>query len=179
MNQKDRYENSQKLHRQLTSEIGKSFQLCQYQRREWKFHRHTISEMRAFCYENKKLERLQQIHYHLANLLSIHKESKIFNNFEIDLLNRTIKSTVDILKTPEHHISEEHFKNIEELDQQFWYTKKEIYQHPTKKYHHHFTAETIVLFVILSIHDVLEELDQMSKYTTKGNERVLLIENEG
>ncbi|WP_227936098.1 FUSC family protein [Alkalihalobacillus deserti] len=152
----------QKEYMRITSELAKSFQLSRYQRDEWKYHRHSISELRVFVNETKKLNRLQQIHYHLGHLITVHISEKAFSHSDQVLLKQTIDSTVDLLKTAGVTPSDEHIKNIRELDEQFWHTNDDS-QPSTKKYHHHFTTETIMLFVILSIHDVLEELGARPK----------------
>jgi hypothetical protein len=122
----------------LTKEITKSVQLSRYQREEWKYHRHSVKDLRSFIYETKKLNQLQQMNK--------------------KLLKQTIDSTVTLLKTAGQSSSVTHVERIKKLDEQFWHTNEGNHSF-SKKYHHHFTNETIVLFVILSIHDVLEELE--------------------
>ncbi|MFC0559772.1 FUSC family protein [Halalkalibacter alkalisediminis] len=162
----------QKEYKRITSELAKSFQLAHYQREEWKYHRHSISELRAFVYETKKLEQLQQIHYHLGHLITVHINDKEFIHSNQELLKQTVDSTVALMKTAGRQpTNDAHVANIKELDELFWHTNDG--SHPSvKKYHHHFTTETIVLFVILSIHDVLEELEIVSKRIVEEKPRV-------
>lgn len=147
----------QKEYMRITSELAKSFQLSHYQREEWKYHRHSVGELRAFITETKKLESLQQIHYHLGHLITVHINEEAFRHSDRFLLKQTIDSTVALLKTAGVTPSKEHNQHIKELDEQFWHTNNGA-QPSSTKYQHHFKTETIVLFVILSIHDVLEEL---------------------
>jgi uncharacterized membrane protein YgaE (UPF0421/DUF939 family) len=151
----------QKEYQRITSELAKSFQLCHYQREEWKYHRHSTAELREFIFEKKKLEYLQQIHYYLGHIVSVHIYDDHFHNS--DLLLETIDSTVAVLKSSGNEIPKEHLQNINDLDKRFWDINDE--QHPlAKKFHHHFTSETMILFVILSIHDVLEQLERVSRH---------------
>ncbi|KHF38850.1 FUSC family protein [Halalkalibacter okhensis] len=153
----------QKEYQRITSELSRSFQLCRFQREEWKYHRHTWRELRTFIYETKKLDGLQQIHYHLGHIISVHINGNMFTNSDKDLLRQSVHSTVQFLESSGAKLSSEHVEKIRELDQQFWHTNEG--NHPAaKKYHHHFAPETIILFVILSIHDVLEEIERLSRH---------------
>ncbi|MCM3713715.1 aromatic acid exporter family protein [Alkalihalobacillus oceani] len=171
--QRSSSKDSQKMHRQLTSQLGKSFQLCQYQREEWKFHRYKTGELRIFFHEYRKLEHLQQIQFHLANVLSLPLGNLAFSPEKKQLLLQTIDSTAAILRTKNHYIPAEHYELIEQLDQHFWYSKHEAAVPLAKAFHHHFSAETILLYVILSIHDVLEELERMARKAEKRNREEL------
>ncbi len=151
----------QKEYQRITGELAKTFQLCHYQREEWKYHRHSTAELRAFMFEKKRLEQLQQIHYYLGHIISVHSNNESYHNLE--LLLESIDSTEEGLKAAGSKISNKHLQNINELDKRFWETHNG--QQPLeKKYHHHFTSETVLLFVILSIHDVLEELERVSRH---------------
>ncbi len=152
---------TQKEYQRITSELAKSVQLCHYQREEWKYHRHSTAELRSFIFEKKKLDQLQQIHYYLGHIISVHIKENNFTNSQ--LLLQTIDSTVEVLKASGNEIPKEHLQNINELDKRFWDTN-DVEQPLEKKYHHHFTSETVILFVILSIHDVLEELERVSRH---------------
>ncbi|WP_227522016.1 FUSC family protein [Bacillus solitudinis] len=161
---------SQKKHRHLTNELKKSFQLCDYQKDEWKFHRHTTKEMRAFFYEYKKLEHLQQIHYYLGNLFSITKEVQMFTSSERESLLEIAESISNSMKDSRHQLTEEHVQKISILDKLFWDTHERIHKELKKKYHHHFTPSTITLFVLLSVHDGLEELEHMARHRLERGE---------
>ncbi|WP_088102308.1 FUSC family protein [Halalkalibacter urbisdiaboli] len=155
---------TQDKHRYLTNELKKSFQLCHYQRDEWKFHRHSTGEMRDYFYEYKKLECLQQIHYYLGNLFSITKEIQLFNKQEREMIMKIVESVVKVMKDPAHRMSPEYLREVRDLDELFWHTNESVHKELTKKYHHHFTPSTIILFVVLSIHDVLEELEHLARH---------------
>jgi uncharacterized membrane protein YgaE (UPF0421/DUF939 family) len=152
-----------KEYQRITSELSKSFQLCQFQREEWKYHRHTWKELRSFTYETKKLDGLQQIHYHLGHIISVHINKNMFTNSDKELVKQTVNSTVQFLESSGAKLSPDHIKKIRELDSLFWHPNKQT-QQEMQKYHHHFTPETVILFVILSIHDVLEEIERLSRF---------------
>lgn len=152
----------QKAYRQLTFKLEKTYQLSQFQREEWRYHKHSIEEMKAFQYSQKKLNMLQQIAYHLGNLQYVQLEPNAFTEEEKKLIKSIISSIAEILRTPSHEISNDHFKRIEQLDEEFWHWKEEHIEQTTK-YRHHFPPQTIVIYELLCLHDVLEELRDISK----------------
>lgn len=72
------------------------------------------------------------------------------------------RSISEILKTSDHRIPDEHFEKIDKLDEEFWHWKEEHICNVPEKFKHHFPPETIVLYEILSLHDVLEELQDLA-----------------
>lgn len=154
--------NMQKAYRQLTAKLEKTFQLSQFQREEWKYHRHSVKEMKAFQFSQKKLNMLQQIVYHLGNLQYVQVEANSFTKEEKALIRSIISSIAVILRTPSHDIPNGHFEKIDQLDKEFWHWKEEHIEHPTK-YRHHFPPQTILLYELLCLHDVLEELQDISR----------------
>ncbi|WP_085507954.1 FUSC family protein [Thalassobacillus devorans] len=148
-------------YQELTKHMEQTHQLSQYQREEWSYHKHTNFDMRAFQFAQKKLDLLQQIIYHLGNLQYIHTDAGDFNHPEKHLIGRMIPSFVAILRAPEHEIPEEHFKQIEELDHVFWDWKQEHIEHESR-YRHHLPPQTVLLYELLCLHDVMEELKELS-----------------
>lgn len=149
-------------YKQITREMEQTYKWIQYQREEWKYHKHSKNEMKVFQHAQKKLNLLQQILYHLGNLHYIQLKEHSFKQEEKKLLQSIVYSISVILKTPDHHIPDEHFKKIKQLDEEFWHWKEEHVCQTPEKYQHHFPPETIVLYEILCLHDVLEELHQLA-----------------
>ncbi|MFC0523974.1 aromatic acid exporter family protein [Pontibacillus salicampi] len=152
----------QRAYRQLTFELEKTYQLSQFQREEWKYHRHSTREMKAFNFAQKKLNTLQQIVYHLGNLQYVKLEENAFTSEEKNLITSIISTMAEILRTPSHEMSDSYFQQIEELDKEFWHWKEEHIENPTK-YRHHFPPQTIIIYELLSLHDVMEELRDISR----------------
>lgn len=142
----------------LTEDLKKTYTLMNYQQQDWKYHKHTKEEMRTFHYNQKKLTILQQIHYHLGNLLYAPVDRHEWSNEERILIQQTIESIATILKDHCHSISTEHYALIEKLDSHFWTYKHDLSNVKPAKYHHHFHPKCVVLFELLSIHDMIEEL---------------------
>lgn len=160
--QKKNPKSMQKAYRQLTFQLEKTYQLSQFQREEWRYHRHSAKEMKAFQYAQKKLNMLQQIAYHLGNLQYVQLKSNAFTQEEKTLIKSIISSIAEILRTPSHEISNDHFQRIEQLDEEFWHWKEEHIEQTTK-YRHHFPPQTVVIYELLCLHDVLEELHDISQ----------------
>ena len=158
---KEKNRGNQRSYRQLTAHLEKTYQLSQYQREEWKYHRHTTEEMQAFQFSQKKLGALQQIVYHLGNLQYVKAQSSDFNEEEKNLLLAITENYVHVLEDPTHSISEEQFQRVDHLDRMFWKWKEQHVQ-VNSHYRHHLPPQTILIYELLCFHDVLEELQNMS-----------------
>ncbi len=148
--------------RQLTTHLERVFQLSQFQREEWKYHRHTNEEMKSFQFAQKKLGALQQIAYHLGNLQYVNTTIEDFKPSERELIEDISHSFIQILKDPAHQISEEHFIKVKKLDQLFWKWKEEHVEQENH-FRQHLPPQTILIYELLSFHDVLEELEEMCR----------------
>ncbi|WP_214479997.1 aromatic acid exporter family protein [Bacillus sp. SM2101] len=157
----------------ITKSYEKTLQLCHYQRAEWKFHRHTTKEMRDFQIEHKKLTLLQQILFHIGNLQHLSNYS-IVTNIDKEKLHQAFISINTILKDPKHRISDDHYDLIKDLDENFRKCKEQIGETHTK-YYHHFPKETVLLFELLSIHDVLEEVEHLTRNQSKRDKEYTSI----
>lgn len=149
----------------LNEDLKKTYTFVNYQQQDWKYHRHTKTEMRSFHYNQKKLAILQQIHYHLGNLLYARLDHEEWSKEEKELISKTVHSISAILKDFCHSIPDEHYLLIEQLDKQFWTYKHDLSDVKPKKYHHHFHPKCVILFEVLSIHDMIEELEPICRKT--------------
>ncbi|UOQ43184.1 aromatic acid exporter family protein [Halobacillus salinarum] len=159
---KEKNRGIQRSYRQLTAHLERTYQLSQFQREEWKYHRHTKEEMRAFQFAQKKLGALQQIVYHLGNLQYVRVDHTDFNEQEKELLKLLTDYYVQVLQDPTHAICEGQFQRVEKLDELFWKWKEEHVEKQSK-FRHQLPPQTILMYELLCFHDVLEELHSMSK----------------
>jgi uncharacterized membrane protein YgaE (UPF0421/DUF939 family) len=155
------------LFEELVHLLEKTEQLCQFQKEEWKFHRHTKQEMRIFHYEHKKLNLLRQIIYHIGNLLHMPLAKADWNEREKNKVVTVTQSLVTILQDPNHLISEEHKRLTRDLLEEFWHYHEDLREHRPQKYHHLFSPETVILYEILSIHDLAEELHHVQLHESR------------
>jgi len=151
--------------------LDKTFMLCQYKRDEWKYHRHTTDQMRKFHFELKKLTLLQQIIYHLRNLSFMNVELTEWSEKDKAIIKKAAKSVSNILKDEQHNIPDSHHKIITEMDKRFWQLKEDVPSETKSHYPHHFSTETIIFFELLSIHNILDELDHVGKYEIRHKNR--------
>ncbi|EOW9527289.1 aromatic acid exporter family protein [Bacillus cytotoxicus] len=147
----------------LTTLLHKAIQFVQYEQKDWKYHRHTKNEMRSFLAIQKELHILQQIIYHLDNLTRVSTTECKWSQKEKETLYKVILSTIHILRNHCYKMDYKHYQLIDELDQLFWEHKNDLAKHKPDDYYHHFSSEAIILFEVLSIHDMLEELERVCK----------------
>ncbi|MGI8314034.1 FUSC family protein [Halobacillus mangrovi] len=159
---KEKNRGIQRSYRQLTAHLERTYQLSQFQREEWKYHKHTKKEMSAFQFSQKKLGAFQQIAYHLGNLQYVKTQSSDFTEKEKELLLTLTEDFVKVLQDPTHGISEDQFQRVEQLDDVFWKWKEEHVEKQTG-FRHHLPPQTILIYELLCFHDVLEELQSMSE----------------
>ncbi|MBM7552917.1 aromatic acid exporter family protein [Thalassobacillus pellis] len=162
------YRSLERSYRQLTSLLEETLQLAKFQREEWKYHKHSSKEVRAIHFSQKQLTLLQQITYHLGNLRYIRTTQEDFSERELEVLKRMILSFVAILKKPGDGMPPEHIKGIQELDEMFWKWKEEHVKQETEQ-KHHLPPQTVLIYELLCLHEVLEELEKLylSKFADK------------
>ena len=158
----------------LTLLLHKAVQFVQYEQKDWKYHRHTKNEMRSFLSVQKQLHILQQIIYHLDNLTHVPIVECKWSQKEKETLHSAIVSMISILRNHCSEIDYKHYQLIDELDQQFWGHKSDLAEHKPHKYHHHFSSESIILFEVLSIHDMLEELERVREKYEKETANITM-----
>ncbi|MFD1018014.1 FUSC family protein [Thalassobacillus hwangdonensis] len=152
---------TQRQYNQITVLLERTYQLSQFQREEWKYHKHSNEEMRVYQFAQKQLSALQQIAYHLGNMQYTTFGGDDFSEREKLILERMIRSFVEILKEPAHGIPESHFQLVKELDQMFWRWKEEHVEQQSR-FRHHLPPQTVLIYELLCLHDVIEELQELA-----------------
>ncbi|UOQ93032.1 aromatic acid exporter family protein [Halobacillus shinanisalinarum] len=148
-------------YRELTVQLERTFQLVQFQREEWKYHRHTIEQMKDFQFAQKKLGALQQITYHIGNLQYVRFMPNDFSPEEKQILNEVVQSLAKVMKDPAHKIDKVHLQKVEKLDHLFW-KWKELHVEHSNHNKHQLPPQTILMYELLCFHEVLEELEKIS-----------------
>ncbi|GLB59556.1 aromatic acid exporter family protein [Cytobacillus sp. NCCP-133] len=152
----------------LIKNIEKTEILCTYQKAEYKYHRFSRDDMRDFHYEYKKLTILRQITYHIGNLIFLPPSQITLNKkkqkFRKDVLDDLRASLYD----PGFLITDSHHQKIIEVTQWFIEQKQQVPAGGLKpRTHHHVQPETAILYEILSIHDLIEELNHIQNMEIK------------
>ncbi|MEW4309026.1 aromatic acid exporter family protein [Rossellomorea marisflavi] len=138
----------------ILQEVEATDTLCKYQKEEWKLHRSSRKELRFFHYEYKKLNLLRQILYHIGNLIYLPMNRYSYSQDEKERIISAIQSLKGILHHPSFEIPEQHFVLMKDLLEEFW----EDHEFLKGKQVKHFSCESVLLYELLSIHDLLEEL---------------------
>lgn len=139
---------------QLSAEIEKIETLCEYQRKEWKFHHFTRTAMRKFHYEYKKLSLMRQLVYHIGNL--IYLPAHQLQSARHQVIWDTFTSFHNVLQNEQYKSSFQHQTLILTLKQRFWAHKQE-----ENRMDQPFSTETTMLYELLAIHHLLEELHRI------------------
>lgn len=156
--------NQQPLHKEtilhfekLVSEIETIETLCKYQKEEWRYHQFDRGQVRTFHYEYKKLTVLHQVIYHLGNLKSLPAAKLPQEDHNRQVILSTIESLTTILQHPHFEIPDSQRVLVREVLNLFRLAQSE----QTGEQNHCFTQETVLLYELLSINDLLEELTQV------------------
>jgi uncharacterized membrane protein YgaE (UPF0421/DUF939 family) len=166
----------------LFQEVNKSMEtiekLCLYQRKEWKYHRHSRKDMKVFHYENKKMSILRQIHYHLGNLMLLPQHDIRWEEEKQNKIINAVQSLVEIIQDPKHLVSDEHYNKYKELLEEFWHVRDELKEVKERDHHHFFSTETVLLFELLSIQDLTEELSHIYAMQHRNDTALIQTQNE-
>lgn len=144
---------------QLRQRAEEIVRLANFQKQEWKYHRGSMIEQRHFIFLEKQLMHFQRIILHLGNLQYI-QETANFTNDEKKFIENLTNSISAILEDQSFNIPRNHYCYIDELDTYF---KEDTVIEGQSKYHHHFSTKTILFYELLSLHDTLEEMEELMK----------------
>ena len=154
----------QPLHRETKADFQKILKnmegietLCKYQKKEWKLHQFDRKDMRNIHYEFKKLTILRQIHYHVGNLFSL--PSMHLPEEKAKVVEAMVKSIKTALHHPDFLLDEEHNAVVKKLLSLLGHEVEE-----RKAEAQRFSEETIIYYELVSLHDLLEELNHIHKF---------------
>ncbi|SFH25463.1 Aromatic acid exporter family member 1 [Priestia megaterium] len=120
----------------------------------WKFHHFTRTAMRKFHYEYKKLSLMRQLVYHIGNL--IYLPAHQLQSARYQVIWDTFTSFHNVLQNEQYKSSLQHQTLVLTLKQRFWAHKQE-----ENRGDHPFSTETTMLYELLAIHHLLEELHRI------------------
>ena len=160
------------VYQRLSRDLERTYKLIAYQREEWKYRRHSIHEVRTFSVVLKKLEYLQKILYHLGNMLFTDTKNGI-DPEDHRIIIEAGRSISKAFHNPSTQLTQEHIDSIEKLDQLF-HDLDDSREEATDP-RHHFTGKMIVIFELLSLNDVIDDLsileEKESRYMNRGEKR--------
>ncbi|WP_062046650.1 aromatic acid exporter family protein [Bacillus sp. JCM 19034] len=153
-------------YRELSAELTKNEMLCQYQCDEWKYHSHSIREQRVYLHERNKLEHIQQIHYYIGHLFTIHPLEAQPNDSHSFELDEIVRLLINRLHEPSQPVNEGSVTLLEQFDHRFWNERNEGLA-DKKNDKHLFSQQDLITFVLLSIDDELDEIAKIEKKKQK------------
>ncbi|HZG70111.1 MAG TPA: aromatic acid exporter family protein, partial [Chondromyces sp.] len=143
----------------LNKDIERTEVFFHYQKAEWKFHRFNRKDAREFHYEYKKFNILRQITFHIGNLIYLPSSHFHLEQQKKEIIVSILQSLRATFHSKNFVISEEHHQNIRELTK--WFSTHKSFMNTDEQrtdQQHYLLPETIVLYEVLSIHDLTEEL---------------------
>jgi uncharacterized membrane protein YgaE (UPF0421/DUF939 family) len=144
----------------LVKDIERMQHLCQYQKEEWRFH--PSNRIRHDIYEQKKLTTIQQITYHVGNIMYRPSLNLNLDKDKEECLISALQTLSKILSNDYMITNEDHLL-FQELTEWFYrhpsQQSREIQQMET----HTISSETAVLYELLSIFDLTVELNHIQK----------------
>ncbi|WP_261131228.1 aromatic acid exporter family protein [Bacillus sp. Marseille-Q3570] len=150
-------------YQRLSKDLERTFSLAQYQREEWKYRRHNLKDIQKFGVVVKKLEYFQKILYHFGNLLYLNIEKAKLPPDQSQTIIHSAASIAAILKDPEHNVSQQHDKLIEELDSLFISERDRRNVTEASSTKRHISQRLTIIYELLALEDVLEDLERISK----------------
>lgn len=144
----------------LRQETEKISEMLTFQEREWKYHKIRLSEYRNFYRLKKTNTIMQKIVLHLGNLQYVNEPAH-FTPSDQDIIMEAVISIQSILNNPSYAIEDRHYTLVYELDTRLKYEANQLLS--SNHHSHHFTPKRIIYFELLSIHDCLEELQDLYK----------------
>ena len=143
----------------LLNEMEKVKKFFYYQRQEWKFHRSNREHIREFFYMSKKLALLEQMIFHIGNLIFIPFHHFQLNTEREELILKAFKSLNRMLNDPSFSIHKDEEIILSKLTK--WFTEQKTQNAIEEIYSDHdsnIKMETVLLFELISIFDLTKEL---------------------
>lgn len=174
------FEHEKEIHddfEHLMNEVEKVKKLYDYQKQGWKFHRSNRGNIREFFYMSKKLTLLEQIIFHIGNLIFIPFHQLRLDKEKEQLISEAFKRLNRILNDTHFSIDQEEERIISDLTKWFMEQRTQIAieevppepDSPHKK-------EIDLLFELISIFELTKELHHCynleNRHETEGHTRL-------
>lgn len=163
---KRRNKNTYEQFNSLMKDLEKTEQLCQYQREEWKYHRHSKQELRDFHYEHKKLIVLRQMLYHIGNLMYV--------PFDKEKLNIKDDSYIIIfMRGLAHYLHEKSFNDHPEwlltnICEEPFNLKNALFKRSLSE-SNSISPETIIFYELMALQELTQQLIHIQQFESKHN----------
>ncbi|GAE95088.1 hypothetical protein JCM21714_4297 [Gracilibacillus boraciitolerans JCM 21714] len=147
----------------LKSTLDQIDTLLHFQADESKYHRLDPDTKRIFDYEQKNITRLRLIHYHIGNLINLPTQHVCWSQQECSEIEQIVETLVDFMRYPAHYKAAAYRQQVKQLMNQFWESKRPVEDSKSTL----FTPEVIILYELLSIYNIVEEILVSEKEMTE------------
>ncbi|WP_226037103.1 aromatic acid exporter family protein [Aquibacillus saliphilus] len=143
---------------QVKKSLDRTDTLVQFQKEEAKYHRLNEKEKKIFEEEQVKISALRLIHYHIGNLINTPLVDLTWTKEEKRTILATVETLADAMTYPNHFDKKRHQAQIHQLLDQFWKSKDNAALGKDTSNPNFFSAEIIILYELLSIYRLVEDL---------------------
>ncbi|WP_163538863.1 aromatic acid exporter family protein [Gracilibacillus sp. YIM 98692] len=134
--------------------LNKTEKLLEFQEGEAKYHHLDTETKKLFAQEKRALTQFRLVHYHIGNLLNTPINSVCWSRSECQDIVKMVETLVSFMKHPDDYKASAYRQQVKVLMNQFWESKR-----PQNKTEGSlFTPEIIILYELLSIYNLIEEI---------------------
>lgn len=147
---------------QLQTQLKKTEELLDFQRSEAQFHRLTDEAKAELIFEEKQLDVLKSIHYHIRNLHSVNVRLIEWSDNQVEETVKAINRLTELLgqsKPVNHNIVKD---QVADLMERFRQAERKHFVAPNGN-STYFEPEIIILYEILAIFQLTESLGKKQK----------------
>ncbi|WP_084783138.1 aromatic acid exporter family protein [Bacillus dakarensis] len=163
---KRRNKNTYEQFNSLMKDLEKTEQLCQYQREEWKYHRHTKQELREFHYEHKKLIVLRQMLYHIGNLMYVPFDKDKVDIKEDSYIITFITGLAHFLQERSFSMNDHPEWLIPNIRKDSSSLRNELFN-PAHEGSNSFSPETILFYELTALQELAQQLSHIQQFESK------------
>ncbi|KKB39148.1 aromatic acid exporter family protein [Bacillus thermotolerans] len=165
LNEKDArsLESSYQSEQQL---FEKTETLCRFQRGEWRYRRFSKESMRKIHFDSKKLESLRHIHFHIGNMIVIPAEPLSWTEEQKQRIRQSAQVLAAYISEQDGFLNEGLHKSVQPIMEYFWYAKAES-EEEFEEMNKLFSAEISLLYELLAIFELIEEMEAQNKFRQK------------
>ncbi|KAB8125853.1 aromatic acid exporter family protein [Gracilibacillus oryzae] len=139
--------------------LDKTDELLQYQADEAKYHRLQEDAKQLFKLEQVNAAKLRLVHYHIGNLINTPVKTVCWSKDECEEIMLMVDTLVDFMKYPDHYKAKAYKQQVKKLMEHFWHHNKP----QNEEQENVFTSEVIILYELLSIYNLTEDIIKNSK----------------
>ena len=156
--EQDNISTVQDIFAQLKKKLDRTEMLVQYQKAESKYHRLNDLQQEHLLDDEENVAILRLIHYHIGNLINTPFNHIEWSEKECHQIITTVETMAEVMRHPEKFKLDKHRAVVHNLMDEFWKTEDYVSNEKTDGNPNFFSAETIILYELVSIFNLVEDL---------------------